>query len=163
MQSLIWNDLSAAQRVQALQRPVRARGAAVRDGVARIIEQVRADGDAALRLLTRRHDGVTLDVLEVSDAEFDSAETVLDTTLKIAIAEAAARIEQFHAATAPQPARVQTAPGVVCERMLRPITRVGLYVPAGSAPLPSTVLMLAVPARLAGCPEVVICTPARGD
>jgi histidinol dehydrogenase len=163
MQSLIWNDLSAAQRVQALQRPVRARGAAVRDGVARIIEQVRADGDAALRLLTRRHDGVTLDVLEVSDAEFDAAEAVLDTTLKTAIAEAAARIEQFHAATAPQPVRVQTAPGVVCERMLRPITRVGLYVPAGSAPLPSTVLMLAVPARLAGCPEVVICTPARGD
>ena len=163
MQSLIWNDLSAVQRAQALQRPVRARGDAVREGVARIIEQVRADGDGALRLLTRRHDGVALDALEVSAAESDAAEAELDATLKLAIAEAAARIEQFHAATAPQPVRVQTAPGVSCERMLRPIARVGLYVPAGSAPLPSTVLMLAVPARLAGCPEVLMCTPPRAD
>ncbi|WP_298191482.1 histidinol dehydrogenase [Metallibacterium sp.] len=163
MQSLIWNDLSAVQRAQALQRPVRARGDAVREDVARIIEQVRADGDGALRLLTRRHDGVALDALEVSAAEFDAAEAELDATLKVAIAEAAARIEQFHAATAPQPVRVQTAPGVSCERMLRPIARVGLYVPAGSAPLPSTVLMLAVPARLAGCPEVLMCTPPRAD
>jgi histidinol dehydrogenase len=163
MQNLIWNDLSAAQRVQALQRPVRARGAAVREGVARIIEQVRADGDGALRLLTRRHDGVALDALEVSAAEFDEAEAAVAPTLKDAIAEAAARIKQFHAATAPQSIRVQTAPGVSCERVLRPITRVGLYVPAGSAPLPSTVLMLGVPARLAGCPEVVICTPPRND
>ncbi|EQD70444.1 Histidinol dehydrogenase, prokaryotic-type, partial [mine drainage metagenome] len=131
--------------------------------MARIIEQVRADGDGALRLLTRRHDGVALDALEVSAAEFDAAEAELDATLKAAIAEAAARIEAFHRATAPQPLRVETAPGVLCERVLRPIARVGLYVPAGSAPLPSTALMLGVPARIAGCAEAVLCTPARAN
>ena len=77
--------------------------------------------------------------------------------------QAAARIEAFHAAGMAKPYAVETAPGVVCERVIRPIRRVGLYVPAGSAPLPSTALMLGVPARLAGCAEVVLCTPPRKD
>ena len=163
MQRIDWNALDTDARAAALERPLRMRDAELRDGVARIIGQVRADGDTALRLLTRRHDGVQLDALEVGVAEFDAADAEVAPALQDAIAEAALRIEHFHAATAPQPLRVETAPGVVCERMLRPITRVGLYVPAGSAPLPSTVLMLAVPARLAGCREIVMCTPPRAD
>lgn len=163
MQRIDWNRLDKAGQAAALERPVRARGSELREGVARIVEQVHADGDAALRLLTRRHDGVELDALEVGVDEFDAAEAEVDAALKQAIADAATRIERFHAVTAPRPQRVETAPGVVCERMLRPITRVGLYVPAGTAPLPSTVLMLAVPARLAGCPERVMCTPPRAD
>jgi histidinol dehydrogenase len=83
--------------------------------------------------------------------------------LKAAIDEAKSRIETFHRATSPQHVRVNTARGVVCERITRPIARVGLYVPAGSAPLPSTALMLGVPAQVAGCPEVIVCTPPRAD
>jgi histidinol dehydrogenase len=102
-------------------------------------------------------------VIEVGEAEFAAAEASLDPLLKTAIQEAAARIAQFHRAAAPQPVGVDTAPGVRVERMLRPISRVGLYVPAGSAPLPSTALMLGVPAQIAGCREVVLCSPARAD
>ena len=163
MQRIDWNILDENARAQALARPVRARGDELRTGVARIIDQVRADGDHALRLLTRRYEGCELEALEVSGAERAQAERAVDAPLRAAIAEAAARIEAFHRATAPQPVRVETAPGVVCERMLRPIARVGLYVPAGSAPLPSTALMLGVPARIAGCAEVVLCTPARAN
>src|SRR3546814_12564858 len=77
------------------------------------------------------------------------------------MAEAAQRIERFHAEGMQQPYKIETAPGVECERVVRPIGRVGLYVPAGSAPLPSTVLMLGIPARLAGCPAVVLGSPPR--
>jgi histidinol dehydrogenase len=131
--------------------------------VEQIIADVRTRGDAALRELSARYDRCTLDALEVSDAEFASAEAKLAPELKAAIREAAARIEAFHAAAAPQPVGVNTAVGVRVERVLRPINRVGLYVPAGTAPLPSTALMLGVPARIAGCREVVLCSPARAD
>ncbi|MGM3213298.1 histidinol dehydrogenase, partial [Klebsiella pneumoniae] len=99
----------------------------------------------------------------VSDAEFVAAEAAVPTELRQAMVEAADRITRFHKAGMGQGYAVETAPGVVCERMLRPIGRVGLYVPAGSAPLPSTALMLGVPAQLAGCPQVVLCTPPRAD
>jgi histidinol dehydrogenase len=88
---------------------------------------------------------------------------VVPAELRQAMVEAAERITRFHAAGMGQGYTVETAPGVVCERMLRPIGRVGLYVPAGSAPLPSTALMLGVPAQLAACPQVVLCTPPRAD
>ncbi|HVB85033.1 MAG TPA: histidinol dehydrogenase [Rhodanobacteraceae bacterium] len=163
MKRIDWNTLDESARAQALARPARARGDELRTGVARIIDQVRADGDHALRLLARRYEGCELEALEVSAAEWAQAEREVDAPLQAAIAEAAVRIEAFHRATAPQPVRVETAPGVVCERVLRPIARVGLYVPAGSAPLPSTALMLGVPARIAGCTEIVLCTPARAN
>lgn len=163
MKRIDWNQLDAAGRREALARPVLAQSANLRADVARLIAQVRADGDATLRALTRRFDGVELGELRVSPAEFDEAEAALSPELKAAIDEAAARIEAFHRAGAPQPVSVETAPGVRCERMLRAIDRVGLYVPAGSAPLPSTALMLGVPARIAGCAQVVVCSPPRPD
>ncbi|RZA15927.1 MAG: histidinol dehydrogenase, partial [Lysobacteraceae bacterium] len=83
--------------------------------------------------------------------------------LRQAMLEAIARIRTYHEAGMARPYAVETAPGVVCEKMIRPIGRVGLYVPAGSAPLPSTAMMLGVPAQLAGCPQVVLCTPPRKD
>ena len=126
MKRIDWNTLDENARAQALARPVRARGDELRAGVARIIDQVRADGDHALRLLTRRYEGCGLEALEVSAAEREQAERAVDPALKAAIADAAARIEAFHRATAPPPVRVETAPGVVCERVLRPIARVGL-------------------------------------
>ena len=160
---LEWAALDAAARRAALRRPVQERGEELRAGVARILDQVRADGDASLRALTRRYDGCELAMFAVSDAEFAAAEAALAPALKQAIAAAKARIETFHRAAAPQTVTVETAPGVICERVTRPIARVGLYVPAGSAPLPSTALMLGVPAAIAGCPHVVLCTPAGKD
>ncbi|MEO7073235.1 MAG: histidinol dehydrogenase, partial [Rhodanobacter sp.] len=139
------------------------RSAPVRDGVARIIADVRARGDDALRELTLRHDRCALDAIEVTDAEIAAAEAQLPAVLKGAIAEAAARIEHFHRATMTPPVVVETAPGVRVERISRAVERVGLYVPAGNAPLPSTALMLGIPARLAGCAQVVLCSPARAD
>jgi histidinol dehydrogenase len=155
--------LDAAAREAALRRPVQEVAQRTRLAVAALLEDVRARGDDALRELTARFDGVVLDALEVDAAEFSAAEAAVAPALKQAMREAAQRIEAFHRAGMAQPYTVETAPGVICERMIRPIPRVGLYVPAGSAPLPSTALMLGVPARLAGCREVVLCTPPRAD
>ena len=163
MKRLDWNTLDETARREALARPAQARADDVRHGVERIIAAVRKGGDMALRELSTRYDRCALDALEVDEAEFAAAEAALDPELKAAIREAAARIELFHRAAAPQPVAVDTAPGVRVERMLRPVNRVGLYVPAGSAPLPSTALMLGVPARIAGCREAVLCSPARAD
>ncbi|WP_386066345.1 histidinol dehydrogenase [Tahibacter sp. UC22_41] len=165
MKRLVWKELDAAARAAALQRPAQApvEAAARRATVKRLIAQVRADGDATLRALTRRYDGCELDALEVSAEEFAAAAAQVAPELRAAIAEARERIARFHVAGAPAPVRVETAPGVICERVLRPLRRVGLYVPSGTAPLPSTVLMLAVPAQLAGCGDIVLCTPAGAD
>ena len=163
MKRLDWNTLDEAARRDALARPAQARAQELQQGVAQIVAQVRAHGDRALRELSAKYDHCALDAIEVTGAEFAAAEKALDPALKAAIHEAAGRIETYHRAAAPQPVGVDTAPGVRVERMLRPITRVGLYVPAGSAPLPSTALMLGVPAKIAGCREVVLCSPARAD
>ncbi|WP_250625735.1 histidinol dehydrogenase [Pinirhizobacter soli] len=161
MKRVDWNTLDDAGRDAALARPEQSRSAALQGGVAAIISDVRRRGDDALRELTERLDGHKPAVLEVNEQEFIDAEARLDVALKSAIAEAASRIEAFHRAGAPTAVSVETAPGVCVERMLRPIQRVGLYVPAGGAPLPSTALMLGIPASLAGCAEVVLCTPLQ--
>ncbi|HTV83958.1 MAG TPA: histidinol dehydrogenase [Dyella sp.] len=163
MKRISWNTLDEPSRRTALARPAQSRAEERRHRVQQIIAQVRERGDAALRELSARYDQCALERLEVDDAEFAAAETKLAPQLKAAIREAAGRIEAFHRAGAPQAVAVDTATGVRVERVLRPIQRVGLYVPAGSAPLPSTALMLGVPARIAGCREVVLCSPARAD
>ena len=163
MNRLNWNSLDMVGQRAALARPPQSRADSLRSGVEQIIARVRADGDSALRELSARFDRCTLDAIEVSDEEFRAAEAKLAPELKAAIDEAAARIEAFHRAGAPAPIALDTANGVRVERVLRPVGRVGLYVPAGSAPLPSTALMLGVPARIAGCREVVLCSPARAD
>ncbi|KQZ74592.1 histidinol dehydrogenase [Rhodanobacter sp. Root561] len=163
MKRLDWNALDEVARREALARPAQSRAEALRHGVGQIIAAVRARGDAALREFSAQYDRCALEAIAVDEAEFAVAEAVLDPALKAAIREAAERIELFHRASALQPVAVDTAPGVRVERMLRPIGRVGLYVPAGSAPLPSTALMLGVPAQIAGCREVVLCSPARAD
>lgn len=165
MKRLVWKTLDAAARASTLRRPAQNDSAERSLAVARLIAQVRADGDATLRALTRRYDGCELGELAVSESEFAAADRRVAPALRAAIAAARERIACFHAAAAPGHVRVETAPGVVCERVLRPLQRVGLYAPAGTAPLPSTVLMLAVPAQLAGCDDVVLCTPpnAQGE
>ncbi len=163
MKTVDWNAMNAADREAVLARPAQAANAERARAVADIIATVRRDGDAGVRALTVRLDGCELADAAVEESDFAKAEATLDPALKQAIVEARVRIEAFHRAAMPAPVRVETAPGVVCERIQRPVTRVGLYVPAGSAPLPSTALMLGVPAQLAGCPEVVLCTPPRAD
>ncbi|AUZ55201.1 histidinol dehydrogenase [Stenotrophomonas acidaminiphila] len=163
MNILDWNALDADAQARALTRPAQAVATRTRAAVAALIEQVREGGDAALRDITARLDGVTLERFEVSEAEFAAAELAVPAELRIAMQQAATRIDTYHRAGMAQPYSVETAPGVVCGKVIRPIARVGLYVPAGSAPLPSTALMLGVPAKLAGCREVVLCTPPRRD
>jgi len=163
MKHLDWNALDDAERAAALARPAAQRDAGLRHEVARIIEQVRVDGDPALRALTRRHDGAELDQFVLEPAAVDRAVRELPAALRSAIDEAHGRITTFHRAILAAPLAIDTAPGVRCERVWRPIARVGLYVPAGSAPLPSTALMLGVPAQIAGCPDIVLCTPPRAD
>ncbi len=163
MKRLDWSLLDANARVQALRRPTQAVSEAVAKSVAEILEQVSIRGDDALREFTRRFDDLVMDDFAVSEEEFAAAEALVPRKLRDAMIAAASRIETFHRAGMHDGYALETAPGVVCERIVRPIRRVGLYVPAGSAPLPSTALMLGVPARLAACPQVVLCTPPRRD
>jgi histidinol dehydrogenase len=160
---LNWSSLSTQERSQALRRPRPQDVADIHERVREIINDVRARGDAAALEFTRRFDGVALSAIEVTTAEFAAAETALDSEQRRAIDRAIANVRRFHEAQIGTPLRVETAPGVVCERQFRPIDAVGLYVPAGVAPLPSAAIMLAVPARIAGCPTRIICTPPRRD
>lgn len=127
--------------------------------VRKILASVRRDGDEALRRFTREFDRVELDELTVIGSEFPEAEKRVQAELKSAIRLARSNIEKFHASQREEIRRVETTPGVLCWRSPVAIERVGLYVPAGTAPLFSTVLMLAVPAMLAGCREIVLCSP----
>lgn len=163
MRRVIWNTLAAAERTALLTRPSQQHSRELQEKVGEIIAGVRQRGDTALKSYTQRFDGFTPETLSVEAAEFAAAEAAVPADLKHSIANAIVRIERFHRATAPAAVRIETAPGVVCERLQRPINRVGLYVPAGSAPLFSTVMMLGVPARLAACPVRVMCTPPQRD
>ena len=160
---LDWTQLDADGQRAALRRATQDSAAAVRLGVGKIVTRVRLDGDAALRKYSLLLDRAPLVHFEVGEAEFAVAEAALDPALKSAIVDAAERIEAFHRDSGMREYAIDTAEGVSCRRIVRPIERVGLYIPAGSAPLPSTVLMLAIPARLAGCREIVLCTPPRAD
>jgi len=158
-----WAELDAPGRRAALARPEAAHRDSLAADVAAIIAAVRRDGDAALRHFAQRFDGVELDALRVSQDAFDAAEAALSEVQRSALRTAIDNVRAFHAAQLAAPISVETMPGVVCRRITRPIRAVGLYVPAGSAPLPSTVIMLAVPAALAGCPQRILCTPPQKD
>jgi histidinol dehydrogenase len=159
MQPLPWKNLSRAQRTAALQRPAQTAQPAISAAVRAIVAEVRRDGDAALRRLTRKFDGVALSALRVSAGELAAAKNALRPADRAALRTAYRNIRTFHAAQRTGDLRVATQPGLMCEKTTRPINRVGLYVPGGSAPLPSTALMLGVPSQLAGCTVRVLCTP----
>ncbi len=163
MRVLDWNTLDAAGKRGALARPAQELRADILNGAREIVETVRREGDAALRAYTQRFDGVEPAELAVSRAEFTAARRLLQPAQIGALERAIENVRAFHAAQLPGTLSLETMPGVVCERLIRPIPAVGLYVPAGSAPLPSAVIMLAVPAQLAGCPSRVLCTPPAGD
>lgn len=128
-----------------------------------IFDEVKANGDDALRKYTHFFDQVDLDEIQLSSAEIKNAKNLVAVNLKKAIEQAKSNIEKFHKSQSISKKTIETSPGVVCWQESRPIEKIGLYIPGGSAPLFSTVLMLAIPAKLAGCKEVVLCTPPRKD
>ncbi len=133
------------------------------DTVRRVLDDVRTEGDVALRRYEKQFDKVDLKDLRVYPEEIQEAHALVPDELKHAILQAKQHIETFHAAQRFEGQKVQTAPGVMCWQKAVPIEKVGLYVPGGTAPLFSTVLMLAVPARIAGCREIVLCTPPNAE
>jgi histidinol dehydrogenase len=163
IQTHSWSALDERQRDALLQRPAVADDASIRAGTAAIIDEVRRTGDAALRRLTAEYDRADIRDLRVSGEELDRAETSLTPEQLDAIDLAIDNVGKFHRAQIQADIRVETMPGVLCERVSHPIDAVGLYVPAGTAPLPSAAIMLAVPAQIAGCPVRVLTTPPRPD
>lgn len=163
MQTLIWNTLSNAEKRQALSRPAQQIGESIKQAVDAIRENVAQNGDKALFELAEKFDKVKLDKLTVSAEEIQAASGRISPKLCQAIQQAKANIEAFHKAQQNQEIDIETQTGVRCQVVTRPISRVGLYIPGGSAPLFSTVLMLAIPAKIAGCKKIVLCSPPIAD
>lgn len=150
------------QYVELMRRP--AKDAAELNGVvAGVLKDIRERGDEAVREYEARFDKVELKDLQVSEAEFEAAEKAVSNELKAALEHAHRNIEAFHSAQAFEEIKVEVQPGVTCRQKAVAIERVGLYIPGGTAPLFSTVLMLATPAKIAGCKEIVLCTPPAKD
>jgi len=145
-----------------LQRPV-VDATVLFDRVRSIMQDVKQEGDAAIRKHTLALDGVALDAIEVIPETIAAARNEVSTALRDAIDAAAQNIRRFHLAQLKEEAPVETMAGVTCWRKMLPIEKVGLYIPGGTAPLFSTILMLGIPAQLAGCKEIILCTPPRKD
>ena len=149
-----WNEL--------VTRPV-FENSSLERSVRKILEKVKAKGDKAIFKYTKKFDGAKLKNLSVSEKEFKTAECFFPEELKKAIQQAKSNIEKFHRSQIEQSTIVETMPGINCWRRAVGIERIGIYIPGGSAPLFSTVLMLAVPATIAGCGEIILCTPPSKD
>ncbi|WP_318390402.1 histidinol dehydrogenase [Enterobacter sp.] len=154
-----WNRSTPEQQRDLLMRPAIAASDAITRTVVEILDNVKANGDAALREYSAKFDKTTVTELKVTAQEIEEASARLSDDLKQAMAVAVKNIDTFHTAQILQTVDVETLPGVRCQQVTRPIASVGLYIPGGSAPLFSTVLMLATPARIAGCKKVVLCSP----
>ena len=159
-QSIIeWGNLTEQQQIEALLRPAMKDSVMLRDTVTKILSRVRQNKDAAVFEYTKQFDGAELSSLRLDTAIIDEAESKLKAKVKAAIDKAYANIKTFHEAQLPQDIRIETSPGVICEQRHAALEKVGLYIPGGSAPLPSTVLMLGVSAQVAGCDLPILCTP----
>jgi histidinol dehydrogenase len=143
---------------QLISRPV-LKSTQLSDVVAGILAGIKENGDSALKELTLKFDKVKIDNLLVTEAEINQVESEISDDLKKALDLARANIEKFHRSQLSVEEKIETMPGVVCWRRNVAIEKVGLYIPGGTAPLFSTVLMLAIPAKLAGCPQIILCTP----
>ncbi|WP_010178454.1 histidinol dehydrogenase [Glaciecola sp. HTCC2999] len=154
-----WNSLAPTAQMDALARPAMADSAALTATVKDIIDDVATRGDEAVLSMTAKFDGVELASLALSKTLIEAGIATLDDTIKTSINVAFANITAFHEAQRPQDVQLTTQPGVDCELKHVPIEAVGLYIPGGTAPLPSTVLMLGATAQVAGCPRKVLCSP----
>ena len=158
-----WSTLTSAQQIEALARPAMADSAKLRATVADILAEVLTRGDEAVLEFTRRFDSPELTGLKLSIEKRDELAARVTPEVQEAIQTAFANVKQFHEAQYPQDIRLTTTPGVVCEQRFTALEAVGLYIPGGSAPLPSTVMMLGVPAMVAGCERKVLCTPPNAE
>lgn len=156
-----WSTLSTDEQAEILRRPALANDRQTKEQAARIISDVRRDGDTALLQFTAQFDGLNLQELRVTEQEFDNAESGISPQAKAAIDTAISNVSRFHDSQIPAEIDMAVCRGVRCERRNQAIDAVGLYVPAGSAPLPSAAIMLAVPAAIAECPIRILCTPAN--
>ena len=154
-----WQQCDEKQRRELLTRPAIAASGSITETVTEILTRVRNEGDAALREYCARFDKTDVDTIRVTAEQIDQASARLGDDVKQAMAVAVRNIETFHVAQKLPIVDIETQPGVRCQQITRPIASVGLYIPGGSAPLPSTVLMLATPARIAGCNKVILCSP----
>lgn len=154
-----WNACSADEQRQLLTRPAISASENITRIVGDILDSVRRDGDAALKAYSATFDKTEVEAIQVSAEEIDAAAARLGDEVKAAMAVAVANINTFHLAQQLPAVDIETMPGVRCQQVTRPIGSVGLYIPGGSAPLFSTVLMLATPARIAGCQQVILCSP----
>jgi histidinol dehydrogenase len=159
MLKLIWSTLSEQEKQQQLERPALEDSAMLHQQVVNIIDNVKSNGDEALRDLGRRFDKVELTDIAVTPAQITAACDNVSDELKQALITAKANIEKFHRAQIATTIALETAPGVKCELRTQALQSVGLYAPGGTAPLPSTVLMTAVPAQIAGCGRIILCSP----
>lgn len=158
-QAIIWNALTEPMQIAALTRPALADSALLKDTVSKILLRVKNDGDTAVLDYTREFDRADLSGLRLSVESIAKAESELSADVKSAIDLAYKNIKTFHSAQIPNDIQVETQPGVLCEQKYVALEVVGLYIPGGSAPLPSTVLMLGVSAQVAGCQLPILCTP----
>lgn len=163
LRTIRWQQLTAAEQSVVLERPAVKANAEISAEAAVLIDRVKQGGDKALIELAAELDQVKLKELSVSDTEAAESAGLIGPDACKAINTAIANVTAFHEAQQTAPMTVETTPGVVCERIIRAIPAVGLYVPAGTAPLPSTAIMLSVPAAIADCNTRVMCTPARPD
>jgi histidinol dehydrogenase len=158
----IYTDPSPDQWPSLCERPQLELGF-LESSVRNIMNRVKHSGDDAIREITLQFDKVKLSTLQATPEELTAAEPLLEPALKEAIQKAAQNIKTFHAAQKREPLQVETMPGVTCWRKAVGIEKVGIYIPGGTAPLFSTVLMLGIPAQLAGCKEIILCTPPDKD
>jgi len=159
MTPVIWQDCNEQQQQALLTRPAVSASDSISATVSEILAKVKAEGDDALRGYSAAFDKVQVDALRVSEQQITDACARLGDDIKQAMATAVANIDTFHQAQKLPLVDIETQPGVRCQQVTRPLASVGLYIPGGSAPLFSTVLMLATPARIAGCRRVVLCSP----
>ena len=159
MTPIDWQQCSTEQQQALLMRPAISASDSISQVVRDVLAQVKENGDDALREFSARFDKAQVDNLRVTAEQMQAASDRLSDRLKQAMAVAVGNIETFHNAQILATVDVETQPGVRCQQITRPVQSVGLYIPGGSAPLFSTVLMLATPARIAGCGRVVLCSP----
>lgn len=154
-----WQQCSDAQRAALLTRPAITASDSISQAVADILSQVKQNGDQALIALSNKFDKVQIQQIKLTQDAIKAATARVKPELKQAMQLAVSNIEKFHQAQVKSAITVETMPGVICQLVTRPIDSVGLYIPGGSAPLLSTVLMLATPAKIAGCRKVILCSP----
>lgn len=156
-----WQQCSEQEQTALLTRPAMTASDSISQSVADILDQVKQYGDEALKALSNKFDKVQINQIKLSNSEIKMAIDRVNPDLKQAMQLAVSNIKKFHQAQVKQTVTVETMPGITCQLVTRPINSVGLYIPGGSAPLLSTVLMLAIPANIAGCRKVILCSPPQ--